>query len=340
MNVKRKMTACLLVCILILSLAGPAAHAAAVPAAPQITLKNGISSVEVSWTKVSGATGYKVYRSVNGREYKLMRTAGKQTTSYTDPTAATNGATYRYKVRAVKDGTNGKLSEGKSIYRLTRPSISSVKSTSPGKMTVSWKKNAITTGYQIRYRDGSALKYVKVSGAADLSRTIAGLGQGQTCTVWVRCYKKTTYGTSYSAWSEAQRIRVSSYDDLYQETLETYAAETVAHLREVDYAVFKDFTIDSVYYCLKDLNGDGINELAVSIDGQSVASCYTRNSSRTFELFTLQRHGSWWIDVNGKCIMSYKGDSVYRLSGTSLVLVQEVSSHNAAVMNFAWKRFS
>lgn len=69
----------------------------------KVTLKAKSSAVTVKWSKVSGATGYRVYR-LNNKTKKYERIAtieGGDTLSYKN-TGCKKGTTYTYKVRAYK----------------------------------------------------------------------------------------------------------------------------------------------------------------------------------------------------------------------------------------------
>ncbi len=71
--------------------------------APPTNLAAGVSGSQVSltWTGVTGATGYNVYRgTISGDESLTPLAAGLTTTSFTDTTAAA-GVTYFYEVTAV-----------------------------------------------------------------------------------------------------------------------------------------------------------------------------------------------------------------------------------------------
>lgn len=71
----------------------------------QVTLKSvsaGKKCATVKWSKVSGATGYKVYRAKSQKgKYTCIRTVGNKVTSYKN-TKLTKGKTYYYKVRAYR----------------------------------------------------------------------------------------------------------------------------------------------------------------------------------------------------------------------------------------------
>lgn len=74
----------------------------------KVTLKGSVSDNEaaLSWKKVKGATGYEVYRSVNGGAYKKLTDV--KTTKYTAKLSA--GTSYKYKVRAYA------VVNGKRVY--------------------------------------------------------------------------------------------------------------------------------------------------------------------------------------------------------------------------------
>ena len=77
-----------------------------------IKAKVGKRSAVIKWTKVSGATGYKVYRATKSKgKYSVVKTIAKQSTvKYTNKKLKSK-KTYYYKVRAYKK-VNGKLVYG------------------------------------------------------------------------------------------------------------------------------------------------------------------------------------------------------------------------------------
>ena len=78
---------------------------------PTVTTKNTTSSsVKITWKKIDGVTGYKIYRSTKKKSgYKCIKTLKQSKTSYTNKKLKSN-KTYYYKVRAYKK------SNGKTIY--------------------------------------------------------------------------------------------------------------------------------------------------------------------------------------------------------------------------------
>ena len=81
--------------------------------APTMTLTSAASGQPVvSWTKVSGAAQYEVYRSTNGKNFSIVRRTAAL--SFTDTNAAA-GATYYYQVRAINGSVKSDFSPAQSI---------------------------------------------------------------------------------------------------------------------------------------------------------------------------------------------------------------------------------
>lgn len=126
------------------------------------------SQIKLSWKKVSGTSGYQVYRySVSKKKYeKVTEVSG---TSYTDKKLRA-GCKYRYKVRAYrKNGNftaagefNGELSAITKPVKVTGLEVSAQSSS---QIKLSWKKVNGASGYQVYRYDKLKKKYVK---AADL----------------------------------------------------------------------------------------------------------------------------------------------------------------------------
>ncbi|MCC8168015.1 MAG: fibronectin type III domain-containing protein [Clostridiales bacterium] len=184
-------------------------------------MKNTTSGVKVTWKKVSGASGYYVYRKTTSGSYKKIKTISSASTlSYKDTAVKSkNGKTYKYCVVPYYKSSAGNITKGshsvdKKIVRLTTVTLSSVKNTSSKKITVKWKKNSKASGYQIQYstsKSFSSSKKVTVSGASKLSKKIGSLKKGKTYYVRVRAYKKTSSGTKYySAWSSKKSVKITT----------------------------------------------------------------------------------------------------------------------------------
>ncbi|MCD7843098.1 MAG: Ig-like domain-containing protein [Clostridiales bacterium] len=189
------------------------------------SLTNTSKGVTVKWSKVTGASGYYIYR--NDKQVKKI-TSGS-TVSYTDTGAKTNGTKYQYKIYAYYGSTKSAASSAKTTYYVSRVSLSSLKSSAAKKMTVKWKKNAKASGYQIQYSTSSSFssyETVSVSKASTVSRTISSLTGGKTYYVRVRAYKTVSGTKYYSAWSSKKSVKVKGSSSSSSSSSTVYITET------------------------------------------------------------------------------------------------------------------
>lgn len=122
----------------------------------------GTSEIKVTWKKVSGADGYKVYRKTYGTtKWKRIKTVSKNTTTFTD-TKLESGMYYLYTVRAMKNKTilSGYNKKGVcAVTNLNIPTNYKAYVMKNGAVKISWKKVPRSSGYYIYRRTaGSAWK--------------------------------------------------------------------------------------------------------------------------------------------------------------------------------------
>lgn len=130
---------------------------------PAVTLSNAATGVSLKWAKITGATGYKVYRKTGDESYKLIKTiTSGSTVSYTDTTAKAN-VTYSYAVKATQGSYIGKYT-AKKITFLTQPEIKL--SASETGVKVTWAQIKGATSYKL-YRKASGLSYSCIKTTSD-----------------------------------------------------------------------------------------------------------------------------------------------------------------------------
>ncbi len=134
-------------------------------AQPTVKIANASTGVKVSWNKISGATGYKVYRSQysNGKwsSWKSVKTIDKASTITWTDKSAKSGVKYKYTVKAVNGKAASTYKSSSSLLYLAQPTVT-VKAVSNG-VKVNWTQSSDATEYKI-YRSEYNTKTKKWSG--------------------------------------------------------------------------------------------------------------------------------------------------------------------------------
>ena len=210
-TIKRGLAALLAVLMLFTSVP-VTAFAASAPKAPSISVSTGDSAFTVSWKKVSGATGYKVYYTTDSKFKKGVKSVS---TKSTKKTVSKLSAYKKYYVRVksyktVKKGKKTKqlLSGYSNTVSLTtnvRPSYVSSVSGGEATLTVKCASASKVTGYQVQYATNSKFSGSKYWNSTTASTTIKKLGgkggAAQKYYVRVRTYKTYKGKNYYSNWS-------------------------------------------------------------------------------------------------------------------------------------------
>ena len=162
------------------------------------SITNATSGVTIKWGKVTGASKYIVMRKVKGSS-KWEEIATTKSTSFTDKTAKA-GKIYTYTVKAgYSDYRSIYIADGLKIKRLSRPTLSSVKSAKKG-ITFKWKEVTGASGYLVYRKTGSGKweEIAKVTGTSTVSYVDKTAKKGKTYYYSVRAYSgsyKSAYNT-------------------------------------------------------------------------------------------------------------------------------------------------
>ncbi|MFR5877019.1 MAG: glycoside hydrolase [Eubacterium sp.] len=182
------------------------------PAKPKsVSAASTVSSVTVKWKKVSGATGYAIYK-YNTSTKKYSKVASTKKVSY-KVSKLKAGTTYVYAVKAYKTVKKKNYYSGYSskVTVSTLPSKpTGLKKTaaSANSISVSWSKVSGATGYAIYSYNTSSKKYSKIASTKNLSYKVGNLKAGTTYVYAVRAYRTVSKKTYYSDYSS--RITLST----------------------------------------------------------------------------------------------------------------------------------
>ena len=170
-------------------------------------------SVKITWQKDKKAKGYIVYRAASKKgTYKKVAATSK--TYWTNGKLKT-GKTYYYKVRAYGKLDGKKLYGGYSAAVKAKPVPAKVKASAKAigiwRITVSWKKVAGASGYQIYRADKNHSRYKKVAtikSGKTTSFTNKRLYYGVKYSYKVRAYKKVNGKYVYGSFSKVKSATV------------------------------------------------------------------------------------------------------------------------------------
>ncbi|MBE6795905.1 MAG: hypothetical protein E7533_04905 [Ruminococcaceae bacterium] len=158
--------------------------------------KNAYGGVKVTWSKVTGASKYVVYRKKSGDdEWTKIKTV--TSTSYTDTSAKSN-TKYYYTVKAYYSGSYSYYNtKGVACSYLAAPVVKTSNTTSGVK--VSWGKVGGAKKYIVYRKAGSAKSWTKIATTTSTSYTDKNVKNKTTYTYMVKAQKDSlvsAYNTS------------------------------------------------------------------------------------------------------------------------------------------------
>lgn len=172
----------------------------------------GYDDIKVSWSKVSGATGY--YIEYKRSDWKKWKSLGKTTGTSKKKGNLSDGAKYQFRIypymkisdKIYKDSSSKKSS---AIYTLKKVAGVEAGKASSKYVKVKWKNIPGETGYQIYRSKYKSKKFAKVKTVkAKSSSAKMKAAKGQKYYYKVRAYKKTGSKTIYGPWSSVTSYRL------------------------------------------------------------------------------------------------------------------------------------
>ncbi len=168
------------------------------------------SYIKLTWKKVTGAEGYKVSYSTDGKKWTTVKT---DKTSFTVKKLKT-GKDYRFKVRAFAGGNQGSYSSVlKTATKVSTAKLKTLKSAKSGTLTATWSKLSGADGYQLylstsKKFTSKTTKKVTVKKGKTVKATVKSLKKKKTYYVKLRGYKTVNDKKVYGAFSSVKSIKI------------------------------------------------------------------------------------------------------------------------------------
>lgn len=167
----------------------------------------GYDDVQVTWKKVTGATGYKLeYKKLGISKYKVLN-LDSATLNVKLPDLA-DGTKYKIKVTAMVSCENGKTLKSEScsaeVWTLKKIAKPKVYGYSRGKALVQWKNIEGESGYQIsRARESSGTAIAETVKSNTKNQKAVKIPRDEKRYFKVRAYKNVNGKKIYGPWSAA-----------------------------------------------------------------------------------------------------------------------------------------
>lgn len=168
------------------------------------------NTVKLTWNKVTGAKGYRVYKyNTKSKKYVKITDTTKTTYTFKNLSAAT---AYRFKVKPyVKTGNSTVWGESTTILTATKPKAPVFKALGGiKKVTLGWNKISGASGYEIYMatsKYGTYKKAIVVEKQSVLMCVKSGLANDKTYYFKMRAYKLVNGKKIYSSYSNIKKVQ-------------------------------------------------------------------------------------------------------------------------------------
>jgi titin len=309
------------------------------PAPASLTLSAlSTSQIKLTWTNVTGETGYKVERSTNGVDWTQIASTAVNVAAYTSSLLGEN-TVYHYRVRAFRTEGDGNYTDSASTRTLlSAPTGMTATATSTTQINLSWNDSSGETGYRVERLSGT--NWVQLGenlDADDTDLSITGLIAGTAYSYRVRAINSgglsgsSNTATATTIPPAAGSVSVVSLSDTsIKVTFGNVTGEagfkverspdgsdwTQIGTTGANILAYTDtaLTSDSVYhYRVKPYNTAGTAEASSSANTRTLL---VAPSGLSADVFSATR-----IDLSWQDMSTETGFKVEKLSGTSWVQV-------------------
>lgn len=169
------------------------------------------NSVNISWSKLNGVSGYEIYRyNPDYEEYRLAKTISGNISNSTI-TGLSSGKIYKFKIRAFVNGTTKTYGAFSSEFNaVTKPGATIVKKFkykkgARARIEAKFKKKSCT-GYQVKFSKKKSFKGAKTYKTTSPKYSIM-INSGKRWYVKVRPYITCNGKTYYGSWSGKKSVK-------------------------------------------------------------------------------------------------------------------------------------
>ena len=195
------------------------------------TIKS-LTSVQLSWTKVSNVTGYQIYRKAGSGDWKKIKTISSNSTVTFTNSSLTTGTKYQYKIRAYYKTDSktyyGAYSSVKSVTP-TLPAVVGIDFNSfatKNRAVITWDKVSGAKGYQVYdFTSGKGVKIATVTA----NRATVAVNDNEITKIKVRAYTTISgstvtgaYSSVFDIYATPAKVTNLSYEILADESLKLY----------------------------------------------------------------------------------------------------------------------
>ena len=250
-------------------------------------LENTTGGIKLSWNKVSGAYGYRVYQKTSNGWKRIKDTTS---TSFTDSAVSAN-QTKTYTIRCIDSSGNtisGFNSKGWSKkYTPVAPTISKLENTSSG-IKLSWNKITGVYGYRLYYKTSSG-GWKRFKDTTATSFTDSGVSPNRTETYTIRCIDKngkTVSGFYSKGWSKKY----------------TPVAPTISKLENTSRGIKLNWNkITGVYgYRVYQKTSNGWKRIKDTTSTSFTDSAVSANQTKTYTIRCIDKKGNTISGFNSK----------------------------------------
>ena len=296
-----------------------------------VVASSGTQAIRIQWNKVSGASGYVIYRRESQRKpfkmYRKITSAG--TTTYLDRNLP-GAKIYQYAVRAYhKEKGKNVFSKYTTVLGATRPSgtTATVKVVSSNQINISWKAVNRADGYRIYRQRGSKWSLVADVASSRTSYADKTITSNTRYSYTVRAYKKAgnvkylgVLKKSSAVKTPKKSVSGSKFTSAQKEVMKKilYAVETGGQIYgKQDYGDFTEaYTNSKAEHAITIGAGQWY-----ATEAQRLLKLIHTTSPETYKKYDPKNYV--WNDVVNKDWSTYK---LSKKSGRAQIIVKLISS--------------